>query len=86
VRRKCIRNRSRDRSVGIATGCAAEESGFDSVQGDQIVFFTESRPGLSNAGLVIYFPGTLFYPVGFNVNRNFKKNIFLNNGMFQFFS
>jgi hypothetical protein len=43
-------------------------------------------PGLSNAAPVIYFPGALFYSVGFNVNQNFKKIIFLNNSTFQFFS
>jgi hypothetical protein len=35
---------------------------------------------------VKYFPGTLIYSAGFNVNQNFKKKIFLNNSMFQFFS
>jgi hypothetical protein len=44
--------------------------------------------GLSNAAPVIYtyFPGVLFYSAGFNVNQNFKKKIFLNNSMSQFFS
>jgi hypothetical protein len=42
--------------------------------------------GLSNAAPVIYFPGALIYSVGFNVNQNVKKKIFLNNSMFQFFS
>jgi hypothetical protein len=40
--------------------------------------------GLSNAAPVIYFPGALIYSAGFNVNQNFKKNIFLNNSMFQY--
>jgi hypothetical protein len=34
---------------------------------------------------MIYFPGALFYSAGFNVNQNFKKKIFLNNSIFQFF-
>jgi hypothetical protein len=46
----------------------------------------DSRTGLSNAAPVIYFPGALFYSARFNVNQNFKKKIFLNNSMFQFFS
>jgi hypothetical protein len=29
--------------------------------------------GLSNVAAVIYFPGTLFYSAGFNVNQNFKE-------------
>jgi hypothetical protein len=47
--------------------------------------------GLSNAAPagaiapLIYFPGALIYSAGFNVNQNFKKKIFLNNSMFQFF-
>jgi hypothetical protein len=50
------------------------------------------KPGLSNVApasamaLVIYFPGALIYSAGFNINQNFKKKIFLNNSMFQFFS
>jgi hypothetical protein len=44
------------------------------------------RTGLSNTAPVIYFPGALIYSAGFNVNQNFKKKIFLNNSMFQFFS
>jgi hypothetical protein len=44
------------------------------------------RTGLSNAAPVIYFPDALIYSAGFNVNQNFKKKIFLNNNMFQFFS
>jgi hypothetical protein len=44
-----------------------------------------SRAGLPNAAPVIYFPGALFYSVGFNVNQNFKKKVFLNNSMFQLF-
>jgi hypothetical protein len=39
--------------------------------------------GLSNAAPVICFPGALIYS---DVNLNFKKQIFLNNRMFQFFS
>jgi hypothetical protein len=45
-----------------------------------------SRAGLSNAAPVIYFPGALIYFTGFNLNQNFKKTIFLNNNIFQFFS
>jgi hypothetical protein len=30
--------------------------------------------------------GALFYSAGFNVNQNFKEQIFLNNSMFQFSS
>jgi hypothetical protein len=44
------------------------------------------RTGLSNVAPVIYFPGALIYSAGFNINQNFKKKIFLNNSMFQFFS
>jgi hypothetical protein len=46
------------------------------------------KAGLSNAAPVIYtyFPGALIYSAGFNINQNFKKKIFLNNSMFQFFS
>jgi hypothetical protein len=44
------------------------------------------RLGLSNAVPMIYFPGTLFYSAGFNVNQNFKEKMFLNNSMFQFVS
>jgi hypothetical protein len=53
---------------------------------------TVLKAGLSNAAPagpmapVIYFPGTLIYSAGFNVNQNVKKKIFLNNTMFQFFS
>jgi hypothetical protein len=53
-------------------------------QGTQNVLFSFSA-GLSNAAPAIYFPGALFYSAGFNVNRNFKEKIFLNNSMFQFF-
>jgi hypothetical protein len=35
---------------------------------------------------VIYFPGALIYSAGFNVNRNLKEKIFVNNSTFQFFS
>jgi hypothetical protein len=31
------------------------------------------RAGLSNAALVIYFPGALIYSACFNFNQNFKK-------------
>jgi hypothetical protein len=44
-----------------------------------------SRAGLSNSAPVAYFPGALIYSAGFNVNQNFKKKIFLNNSMFQFY-
>jgi hypothetical protein len=44
------------------------------------------NPSLSNAAPVIYFPGALIYSAGFNVNQNFKEQIFLNNSMFKFFS
>jgi hypothetical protein len=52
----------------------------------------DSKAGLSNAepagamASVIYFPGAPIYPADFNVNQNFKKKLFLNNSMFQFFS
>jgi hypothetical protein len=39
--------------------------------------------GLANAAPVLYFPGALIYS---DVNQNFKKKLFLNNNMFQFFS
>jgi hypothetical protein len=45
-----------------------------------------SRAGLSKAAPVIYFLGALIYSAGFNVNKSFNKKLFLNNGMFQFFS
>jgi hypothetical protein len=48
--------------------------------------YRDYTAGLSNAPPVIYFPGALIYSAGFNVNQNFKKIIFLNNSMFQFFS
>jgi hypothetical protein len=44
-----------------------------------------SRPGLSNMEPVIYFPGTLIYSAGFNVNQNVKKKYFWITVCFNFF-
>jgi hypothetical protein len=52
----------------------------------QLSHIRRCRAGLSNAAPVIHFPGALIYSPGFNVNQKFKKEIFLNNNMFPFFS
>jgi hypothetical protein len=58
----------------------------DAISTLKIESLGSSEPGLSNAVPVIYFPGALIYSAGFNINQNLKKKIFLNNGMFEFFS
>jgi hypothetical protein len=73
--------------------CSSETSVDNGLQGvisqKMVIFGIDYRLQLQHFVTVYTRPvqhGALIYSAGFNVNQNFKKNIFLNNSMFQFFS